>query len=86
MNSKLSNIVQYSEMDVEIGLSLPEGGHSSGAVDVSKSFPSAKKIIAIGGRRSGTNYVCWATIENNKYLYCESASAGIYKVIIMAFY
>ena len=44
------------------------------------------KIIAIGGRRSGTNYVCWATIENNKYLYCESASAGIYKVIIMAFY
>lgn len=86
LNSKLSNIVQYSEMDVEIGLSLPEGGHSSGAVDVSKSFPSAKKIIAIGGRRSGTNYVCWATIENNKYLYCESASAGIYKVIIMAFY
>lgn len=86
LNSKLSNIVQYSEMDVEVGLSLPEGGHSSGAVDVSKSFPSAKKIIAIGGRRSGTNYVCWATIENNKYLYCESASAGIYKVIIMAFY
>ena len=51
LNGNLTNKIQYREIEVEIGTGLPEGGHSSGAVDVSDEYPSAKKVVAIGGRR-----------------------------------
>ena len=88
LNSNLMTKIQYSEIVVEIGNgnNLPEGGFSSGAVDVSKAFPSAKKIIPIGGRRTGTQYVCNATIENNTTLYCNAMCTGVYKVTIVGFY
>lgn len=86
LNSNLANKIQYREIEVEIGDSLPEGGHSSGAVDVSNEYPSAKKVVAIGGRRSGTTYVCNATVENNATMYCAASSAGVYHVTIIGFY
>ena len=88
LEETLENKIQYREIEVEIGNgnNLPEGGFSSGAVDVSIEFPSAKKIVAIGGRRSGTQYVCNATVENNTTLYCNANSAGVYKVTIIGFY
>lgn len=86
LNGKITNKSQYREIEVEIGTSLPEGGHSSGAVDVSDEYPSAKKVVAIGGRRSGTTYVCNATVENNTTLYCTASSAGVYHVTIIGFY
>lgn len=86
LNGNLTNKIQYREIEVEIGTSLPEGGHSSGAVDVSDEYPSAKKVVAIGGRRSGTTYVCNATIENNTTMYCTAVSAGVYHVTIIGFY
>ena len=86
LNSNLIAKIQYREIQVEIGTSLPEGGHSSGAVDVSEEYPSAKKVVAIGGRRSGTTYVCNATIENNTTMYCTASSAGVYHVTIIGFY
>lgn len=86
LNGKITNKIQYREIEVEIGTSLPEGGHSSGAVDVSDEYPSAKKVVAIGGRRSGTTYVCNATVENNTTLYCTASSAGVYHVTIIGFY
>lgn len=88
LNGNLTNKIQYREIQVEIGNgnNLPEGGFSSGAVDVSTEFPSAKKVVAIGGRRSGTQYVCNATIENNTTLYCNASSTGVYHVTIIGFY
>lgn len=86
LSGNLTNKIQYREIDVEIGTSLPEGGHSSGAVDVSDEYPSAKKVVAIGGRRSGTTYVCNATVENNTTMYCTASSAGVYHVTIIGFY
>lgn len=88
LNSNLMTKIQCGEIVVEIGNgnNLPEGGFSSGAVDVSEVFPSAKKIVAIGGRRSGTTYVCNATIENDTTLYCNAMSTGVYKVTIVGFY
>lgn len=86
LNGNLTNKIQYREIEVEIGTSLPEGGHSSGAVDVSDEYPSAKKVVAIGGRRSGTTYVCNATVENNTTMYCTASSAGVYHVTIIGFY
>lgn len=86
LNGNLTNKIQYREIQVEIGTSLPEGGHSSGAVDVSNEYPSAKKVVAIGGRRSGTTYVCNATVENNTTMYCTASSAGVYHVTIIGFY
>lgn len=88
LEETLENKIQYREIQVEIrnGNNLPEGGFSSGAVDVSTEFPSAKKVVAIGGRRSGTQYVCTATVENNSTLYCNANSTGVYKVTIIGFY
>lgn len=86
LNGNLTNKIQYREIQVEIGTSLPEGGYSSGAVDVSNEYPSAKKVVAIGGRRSGTTYVCNATVENNTTMYCTASSAGVYHVTIIGFY
>lgn len=88
LNSNLMTKIQYREIQVEIGNgnNLPEGGFSSGAVDVSTEYPSAKKVVAIGGRRSGTQYVCNATIENNTTMYCNAVSAGVYYVTIIGFY
>lgn len=86
LNGNITNKIQYREIQVEIGTSLPEGGHSSGAVDVSTEYPSAKKVVAIGGRRSGTTYVCNATVENNTTMYCTASSAGVYHVTIIGFY
>ena len=86
LNGNLTNKIQYREIEVEIGTGLPEGGYSSGAVDVSDEYPSAKKVVAIGGRRSGTTYVCNATVENNTTLYCTASSAGVYHVTIIGFY
>ena len=88
LNGNLTNKIQYREIQVEIGNgnNLPEGGFSSGAVDVSTEFPSAKKVVSIGGRRSGTQYVCNATIENNTTLYCNASSTGVYHVTIIGFY
>ena len=88
LNENLTNKIQYHEIQVEIGNgnNLPGGGFSSGAVDVSNEFPSAKKVVAIGGRRSGTQYVCNATIENNTTMYCNAVSAGVYYVTIIGFY
>ena len=88
LNGNLTNKIQCGEIVVEIGNgnNLPEGGFSSGAVDVSEVFPSAKKIVAIGGRRAGTQYVCNATIENDTTLYCNAMSTGVYRVTVISFY
>ena len=86
ISESIKNKIQYREIEVTIGDDLPEGGHSSGVVDVSDEYPSAKKVVAIGGRRSGTQYVCNATIEDNKNLYCTATSSGVYKVTIIGFY
>lgn len=85
----LENKIQFNTRDVVLD-TLVEGGvysfyTSSQNVEVSSAFPNAKYIMAFGGRRSGSSYLCTASVDGG-YLRCASPYAGVYKVIIVGFY
>ena len=85
----LENKIQFNTRDVILD-TLVEGGvysfyTSSQNVEVSSAFPNAKYIMAFGGRRSGSSYLCTASVDGG-YLRCASPYAGVYKVIIVGFY
>lgn len=86
LNSKLAYKIQYQEITVNITNPFESFYVLDSAKDVHDTFPSANKIIAIGGRKPQSNHLCIATIENNAALYAYSWSPGEYKVLIMAFY
>ena len=85
----LENKIQFNTRDVVLD-TLVEGGvysfyTSSQNIEVSSAFPNAKYIMAIGGRRSGSSYLCTASVDGG-HLRCASPYAGVYKVIIVGFY
>ena len=55
-------------------------------MNISTSFPSANKVIALSGRKPQTEYLCMATVENNANLYAFAFSSGEYKVLLIAIY
>lgn len=86
LNSKTENKIQFNEISVKINTRLEDSYSTNGHIDVSRIFPSAKRMLALGGRSPATNYVCTATIENNSSMYCNAQYAGTYKVLIVGIY
>lgn len=84
--SNISKKIQYREITVNITNQLESFYTLDSAKDVSNAFPTADKIIAIGGRKTQSEYLCIATIENNANLYAFSWAPGEYKVLIIAIY
>lgn len=86
LNSKSDNKIQFNEIEVSIDTKINEIYSTNGAIDISNAFPSAKRIIALGGRSPGSNYVCNATVEGNAVLYCNAKYSGSYKVLLIGIY
>lgn len=86
LNSKTKNKIQFNEISVEINTQLNDIYSTNGHIDVSNVFPSSKRILALGGRMPGYNYVCIATVENNAAMYCNAKYAGTYKVLLVGIY
>lgn len=86
LNRNIDGKIQYREITVNITNPLESFYTLDSEEDVRFAFPSANKIIAIGGRKTRSDHLCIATVENNSYLYAYSWSPGEYKVLIIAFY
>ncbi len=87
LNGNLTNEIQYREIQIEIGTSLPEGSHSSDAVYVSDEYPSAEKSGCHCRPEVGNQYVCNASgFENNTTMYCTTVNVDVYHVTIIGFY
>ena len=86
LNSKIEYKIQYKEISVNITTQVGNCYTLNSSMDLSDSFPNANKIIAIGGRKQQSDYLCIAAIENNASLYAFSWFPGEYKVLIIAIY
>lgn len=85
--SGLNSRIQFT--DYAVNISTPLGnGYSSGAVEVNP-FPSAERVIVIGGRKSQSNSVCNATMEkyaDSYVMYATAPESGEHKVTFIGFY
>ena len=86
LNSNISGKIQYREISVTISTALGNYYTLESPMNISHFFPSANKIIALGGRKQKTEYLCMTTVENNESLYAFAFSSGEYKVLVIAIY
>lgn len=89
LEETLENKIQFNTRDVELD-TLVEGGvykfyTTSQNIEVSSAFPNAKHVMAFGGRRSGSAYLCTVSVDGG-YLRCAAPYAGVYTVTIVGFY
>ena len=88
-NTNTKGMIQISTREIIADTAISQSSYSAFAasdlIDLKELFPNAKFLIAVGGRRSGTNHICSAFVDNGM-LYILAPSTGVYTVTIVAFY
>ena len=56
-------------------------------INVKNYYPSASFIFSLGSRKSGTNILATAAVDQyNNNCYCTAPQAGVYPVLLVAIY
>ena len=88
LNSGLGNTIKWQWRTVNCTEHVEGGPYfATSAIDTATVYPSASLIIAIGGRKPGSNSIATACIDNsNGFVYAYALEGGEYPVLLIAFY
>lgn len=56
------------------------------AINTATAFPTASLVIALGGRKTGSNFIATACVDSNAFLYAYALEEGEYPVLLIAIY
>lgn len=87
LNAKASSSIKWQWINVEC-TQEGNGGVYYGTTnpDTKNIYPTASLVLALGGRRSGTNDIATACVDTNGTVFAHAMSSGTFPILIVGFY